>query len=983
MADDKILDPNAKPALALPSGKVVFTDYHRPALPSGDFKLHLSQSIKATGRLPAVDEKPAPPSIDADFEPLVREFSVLGPRFALPPDLTAGQFPPQGSLGSYHNVLPHVSFARASLPWERFAHMPLTQAERDDNSGEISDRMMKTPWLALLLFDEDELPAQTGAKSAPASAHRISAPQTVRLTNKDKRDPWSLLPEAPEHICSPWFPYEYGQKKDDRLTVIDVPRALLTQILPTQEEVALLAHVRHAEEDNGKPVGTDVATLICNRLPQKGKKSVLYVVSLEPEYGPKGTTLWDLPQEATHIRLVTLGSWNFTCLNPRHSFTGLIHHLNKSHIFNLQAAPEANGLVSPALEKAFLDNGTLLPKGTPIAPERPTWQIDDFDARSRFFLRLASDGALQIFRNETVLAEIAPGPNWLAEHELDLLQTAREACLGADTPVKMSSKSKIHMLAVDRWRIEGSETGPAYWVHLNGDTYEVHEAQPHVLRLSSEHLDAAKDRVSQGNIGVAHQMRNGDQTVSWYRGPLAPGGVHAPKEAPDTPRSADQLARYDQTTGMFTQSYAAAWELGRLLTLKNQKVAISLMNWKRQYRQSEDRKKAEASLGHLPIIGRKPASSDTSKGAVPEDVQGWFADLALLRNVPFQYLVPDPEQLPPESMRFFQVDPYWVRCLQDGAFSVGRVLPLDHDRDQAHTVPHRLPSDTLLSGLILRSELVSGWPDLEFEAYDSAIPHENYEAALQPPKDGVTSYPKSTADLQNALSAKDDRAVAAQFGINAAHRIRITEDVPNQSWLINLNHNAQMYRLKRGALGFQLWIEDRLQLLRKARLSPNLLLYLFAGDLKSVDIHQRPRALHFGFSYDEEKKGLGLGAYHREMKSHVGTEIPHEDIPIPASDPKRDARRTIPIENLMQNIRERFTEFSDDAPNSDSKSKLEQLAINAVGEDADSVFRFKSGFRATARMPFKAAQTALQLTEGVQKVRFVVSEANPENSALD
>ncbi|NOR64276.1 MAG: hypothetical protein GQ535_17540 [Rhodobacteraceae bacterium] len=196
-----------------------------------------------------------------------------------------------------------------------------------------------------------------------------------------------------------------------------------------------------------------------------------------------------------------------------------------------------------------------------------------------------------------------------------------------------------------------------------------------------------------------------------------------------------------------------------------------------------------------------------------------------------------------------------------------------------------------------------------------------------------------------------------------------------QSWLININHNAKMYRLKKGSAGFQLWIEDRLPLLRKARLAPNLLLYIFAGDLKSLDIHQKPQALHFGFSYNEEKKDLGIAAYHRELKSHIGTEISHEDIPMPKGHPNRDRRRTIPIENLIQKMRGKFTAFS--------VEKLQEIAINAVGEDRDAVFRFKTGFNATGRMPFKAAQTALQLTEGVQKVRFVIDEAAPEDSALD
>ena len=82
-----------------PKGKVVFTDFHRPALPSGDYDIHISQSLLAVARVADKDEKPAPPGINTNLEPMIQAFSVFGPRFEFAPNLTASQFPPQGSLG--------------------------------------------------------------------------------------------------------------------------------------------------------------------------------------------------------------------------------------------------------------------------------------------------------------------------------------------------------------------------------------------------------------------------------------------------------------------------------------------------------------------------------------------------------------------------------------------------------------------------------------------------------------------------------------------------------------------------------------------------------------------------------------------------------------------------------------------------------------------------------------------------------------------
>ena len=57
-------------------------------------------------------------------------------------------------------------------------------------------------------------------------------------------------------------------------------------------------------------------------------------------------------------------------------------------------------------------------------------------------------------------------------------------------------------------------------------------------------------------------------------------------------------------------------------------------------------------------------------GPAPDDVSAWLADLQVLTGVPFAYLVPDSRMLPPESIRFFAVDPNWTAALVDGALSI-------------------------------------------------------------------------------------------------------------------------------------------------------------------------------------------------------------------------------------------------------------------------------------------------------------------------
>jgi hypothetical protein len=82
--------------------------------------------------------------------------------------------------------------------------------------------------------------------------------------------------------------------------------------------------------------------------------------------------------------------------------------------------------------------------------------------------------------------------------------------------------------------------------------------------------------------------------------------------------------------------------------------------------------------------------------------------------------VPDERMLPAESIRFFQIDPIWMECLVDGAFSIGRVLSKDRDRDKMHKDKLGNISPGRASGFMIRSDLVAGWPGLQVEGYDEA-----------------------------------------------------------------------------------------------------------------------------------------------------------------------------------------------------------------------------------------------------------------------
>lgn len=106
---------------------------------------------------------------------------------------------------------------------------------------------------------------------------------------------------------------------------------------------------------------------------------------------------------------------------------------------------------------------------------------------------------------------------------------------------------------------------------------------------------------------------------------------------------------------------------------------------------------------------------------VPGDVAGGLRAFALLQGIPFGYLVPDEAMLPKESIRFFILDPNWINALLQGAASLGRSCSLEATVDAALVAKLYAAATppSPVTGFILRSNVVTGWPGIEVRAYDS------------------------------------------------------------------------------------------------------------------------------------------------------------------------------------------------------------------------------------------------------------------------
>ena len=135
------------------------------------------------------------------------------------------------------------------------------------------------------------------------------------------------------------------------------------------------------------------------------------------------------------------------------------------------------------------------------------------------------------------------------------------------------------------------------------------------------------------------------------------------------------------------------------------------------------------------VVTAPPVTAD-DEGSLPAELRTWLVQLRLAQALPFAYLVADSALLPEESIRWFYVDRRWTDALVMGALSVGTVnsddrtlLAARYDaiRDELDSEERqvRRPQDAPrlsgdggpISGFLLRSRVVAGWPAMHVRAF--------------------------------------------------------------------------------------------------------------------------------------------------------------------------------------------------------------------------------------------------------------------------
>jgi hypothetical protein len=204
------------------------------------------------------------------------------------------------------------------------------------------------------------------------------------------------------------------------------------------------------------------------------------------------------------------------------------------------------------------------------------------------------------------------------------------------------------------------------------------------------------------------------------------------------------------------------------------------------------------------MIAKEQIDASVPESNMPPYLQSFLAHLRLLIGVPFDYLVPDARLLPDESIRFFYVDRSWTDRLVDGAIAVGKIGSREQAHHQAHAAdvqsqldlqervvrilqrgnaPLPNPPDTaaagIVTGFLLRSAAVTGWPSMDVRAFRTVVP----------PSPGTIDDPQTAAWAANA--AKEQLTTLRLELLSPSVLLALFDGIPELVWCEEPHHGVQ------------------------------------------------------------------------------------------------------------------------------------------------------------------------------------------------
>jgi hypothetical protein len=442
---------------------------------------------------------------------------VTSARYALPPDQLLSAFPPANAEGAFGARLPQIVLKRRTLPWERVA---------GSAPGDAT-----LPWLALVVLAEGEakLSTEVEVRECVTPGVTLSGPSDV---------PKGLY--------------------------IEVTQTIVDAVFPTREDLPLLCHVREVDKtDTELGLGDDdgwMAVVLANRLPQPTAKDgvttpVRYLACLINLEGQLGV------------------------LPPRADFDDHFHAIDA--VLDYQAAFVTQfGGVDP--DTYAMSGGQFGKTAGPLAKD------------------VGAAGPAAAPTTTGVTAKLgAVSATWQVSAAAQATSSAaEEPYLAVRDAMAAGWRFPIELVAPEEPRYRFPVLAHWSFTTTDGASFEELMLGLDVGLLGTLPPDPEvpagappppprpqppPEVTETGHVGLGHLTRRGDRTQTWYRGPLSPHVAERDPKREDgslpMAHASDHLRRVTPD-GREDLSYAAAFEIGRLLALSQPSVVAAQMRWR-------------------------------------------------------------------------------------------------------------------------------------------------------------------------------------------------------------------------------------------------------------------------------------------------------------------------------------------------------------------------------------------------------------------
>lgn len=819
------------------TGTLVFSSDQVPVMKDGQYTLSLNLGL-------AIEQM----SITDNTWSSGFSFHISGPRFSLQPQDIISVYPPDLNTGDYAQTLPTITLSRASLPWER-----------QTGSGNTSDS-----WLVLLVVDETELSENGGSVSV----------STMKVSDY-----------LPQNEIQP------TDDPDSSLVVLSMSASFAASILPAQADLQHLAHVRQSMLGQAE-TSEKRAVIMANRLPRPNASSIAYLVSVENRYQTTSQGNY-LPGSGPETFPV-LASWRFTSLENGLDFSEIASNLNCDPSTLQIPYPISNDpdLTNPS---GYLRMGYVpLPHTFRNGQSSVSWYHGPLSPCNRIVpFQIPSSGpdALMIYFEQIGIFDAGYSAAWQLGRQLALQDTEfsntlykwkrtnsmaahqqQQASLNSHLPVvsKMDRWNQLNEVQQAYYRLNNSELSNSAFSSRIGTNLQLLVSNPAEFRKNESFGQSYYTHYRSGNTlsfndgmktlidgdfsisfwfctnniegNQPSNLYNGGMTlISFYTGEFST--IAAVTITPYSVNLGNGGTGVNLCDGNWHQLVLTSSDISGTTYLKlyidnyqygsTSFVSITPAQGEHRYYNCYVGSYAPntyngqflGKIANLRIFSEVISSEDTrliaNNDTRGQDIFPFFNKLSLLHKVPFNYLVNNEQMLPAESIRFFQIDNSWINCLIDGAYSIGRVSEAQYTEDCTAFNELGLSSQPLMTGFILRSQLVSGWKDLLCDGYSVLL---------------------------------DD------------------SQAPSDSDILNI--------------------------VRMERLSENILLCIFEGQLQTLDLHVKRESVHCGVA------SLTNSGYTITLRNHYGQLISPSE---PVSGSFKTLARTLNIAQLFSSMSSKLT----------------------------------------------------------------------------